>query len=65
MTIQAYLDEVKAIVEHFAVTHFVLEAKVEFDIRAGEQGYLIGLIHFSDHSVLHFREFLEDRKSVV
>lgn len=59
MTLQIYLDEVKEVVDRYAATHFVLEANVEFDIRPGEQGYLIGSIHFSDHSVLHFREFLD------
>jgi hypothetical protein len=57
--IQAYFDQIKALVNKYAVTHFVLDTKVSFEMRPGEQGYLTGSITFEDGSVLHFREFLD------
>ncbi len=63
--IQAYFDQVKALVNQYAVTHFVLEAKVSSEMRPGEQGYLTGSITFVDSSVLHFREYFDRIEGVV
>jgi len=63
--IQAYFNQIKAIVDQYAVTRFVLDANVSFETRPGEQGYLTGSITFVDSSVLHFREFLDAVKETV
>ena len=63
--IQAYFNQVKSIVDQYAVTRFVLDANVSFETRPGEQGYLTGSITFLDGSVLHFREFLDAVKETV
>jgi hypothetical protein len=63
--IQAYFDQIKAVVDQYAVTRFVLDANVSFETRPGEQGYLTGSITFVDGSVLHFREFLDAVKETV
>lgn len=63
--IQAYFSQIKAIVDQYAATHFVLDANVSFEMRPGEQGYLTGSIIFADGSALYFREFLDAIKDTV
>ncbi len=57
--IQNYFDRVKASIDQFTATAFVLDANVSFETRPGEQGYLVGSVTFVDGSVLHFAEFLD------
>jgi hypothetical protein len=52
--IQAYFNQIKALLDRYARAPFVLEATVMFDVRPGEQGYLTGSLTFSDGSVLYF-----------
>jgi len=63
--IQTYFAQVKAIVDQYAVTSFVLDAEVSFETRPGEQGYLTGSITFVDGSVLYFREYLDAFRGTV
>ena len=63
--IQAYFDQIKAIVDEYAGTSFVLDVNVGFEVRPGGQGYLSGSITFVDGSVLYFREFLDAVKGIV
>ena len=63
--IQTYFAQVKAIVDQYAVTSFVLDTEVSFETRPGEQGYLSGSITFVDGSVLYFREYLDAFKGTV
>jgi hypothetical protein len=63
--IQAYFNQIKVIVDQYAVTRFVLDANVSFETRPGDQGYLTGSITFVDGSVLYFREFLDAAKETV
>jgi len=63
--IQAYFNQVKAIVDPYAATSFVLDANVSFEVRPGGQGYLTGSIIFADGSALYFREFLDAVKDTV
>ena len=63
--IQAYFNQVKAIVDQYAATRFVLDANVSFEMRPGEQGYLTGSIIFADGSALYFREFLDAVRDAV
>jgi len=63
--IQAYFNQVKALVDQYAVTRFVLDANVSFEMRPGEQGYLTGSVIFLDGSALYFREFLDAVKDAV
>jgi hypothetical protein len=63
--IQAYFNQIKVIVDQYAVTRFVLDANVSFETRPGEQGYLTGSMTFMDGSVLYFREFLDAVKETV
>ncbi len=65
MTIQKYFDEIKDVIDRFSATHFVLDTTVNFDIRPGDQGYLKGLIYFSDNSTFHFKEFLDATDETV
>lgn len=57
--IDDYFAQIKATVDKYAATKFVLSASVNFDTRPGEQGYLTGSITFEDGSALHFREFID------
>jgi len=57
--IQVYFNQIKAIVDEYAIIPFVLDANVSFEIRPGAQGYLTGSITFVDSSTLHFKEFLD------
>ena len=59
MGIQTYFDQIKTQVDQYATTDFVLNVRVDFETRPGEQGYLVGLVTFADGSALHFREFLD------
>jgi hypothetical protein len=63
--IQAYFNQVKAIVDQYAATRLVLDANVGFEMRPGGQGYLTGSIIFADGSALYFREFLDVVKDTV
>ncbi len=57
--IPTYFAQIKALVDQYAATRFVLDAQVSFEERPGSQGYLAGSITFVDRSVLSFREFLD------
>ncbi len=59
MVIQTYFNQIKAGVDRYASTPFVLDAKLNFDLRPGEQGYLNGSIQFVDETTLHFKEFVD------
>jgi hypothetical protein len=59
MTIQVYFNHTKRLTEQYAATDAVLEVKVTFDTRPGEQGYLSGSMSFTDGSILYFREYLD------
>lgn len=63
--IRTYFAQVKAIVDQYAATSFVLDAEVSFEMRPGQQGYLTGSITFVDGSVLYFREFLDVSEGTV
>jgi hypothetical protein len=63
--IQAYFSQIKALVDRYAATRFVLDTSIRFEIRPGEQGYLTGSITFVDGSVLQFREFLDGVSGIV
>ncbi len=59
MLLQTYFNRIKAEVHRYAATRFVLDSKINFDLRAGEQGYLSGTIQFSNGSELHFKEYVD------
>ena len=40
--IQTYFTQIKRIIDQYAMTSFVLEAQLHFDMRPGDQGYLTG-----------------------
>jgi hypothetical protein len=42
--IEAYFDRIKALVDQYAATGFVLDANVSFETRPGGQGYLGWLV---------------------
>jgi len=63
--IQTYFARIKALVDEYAATSFVLDAKVSFETRPGDQGYLTGSIVFVDASALHFTEFLDAVQETV
>lgn len=63
--IQSYFDQIKASIDQYAATVFVLGANVNFETRPGEQGYVAGSVTFVDASVLHFTEFLDAFKGTV
>ena len=57
--IQDYFNLITIPVNKYASSGFVLDTKVNFDIRPGDQRYLSGAITFEDGSTLVFREFLD------
>jgi hypothetical protein len=57
--IPAYFAQIKALIDRYASTSFVLDSTVNFDIRPGQQGYLSGSVSFVDSSRLYFREYLD------
>jgi len=59
MLLQTYFNRIKAEVDRYATTRFVLDVKINFDSRPGDQGYMNGAIHLVDGSVLHFKEYVD------
>lgn len=59
MFLPTYFNRIKAEIDRYAATRFVLDAKINFDSRPGDQGYLNGTIHFVDGSALHFKEYVD------
>jgi hypothetical protein len=57
--IRAYFDQIKALIDRFAATPFVLDTQLHIETRQGDQGYTSGMITFMDGSQLHFREYLD------
>jgi hypothetical protein len=50
--IQTCFAQIKVIIDQYAATSFVLDAKVSFEARPGEQGYLSGSVTFADSSIM-------------
>ncbi|MCP4345630.1 MAG: hypothetical protein GY795_08895 [Desulfobacterales bacterium] len=63
--IQSYFEQIKTTVDQYSAISFVLETKVNFEIRPGGQGYLTGKISFADGSELHFTEYLDQDEDTV
>jgi hypothetical protein len=57
--IHVYFTQIKRIIDQYVVTSFVLETQIHFDMRPGDQGYLIGTLIFADDSKLHFSEYVD------
>jgi hypothetical protein len=57
--IQTYFAQIKRIIDQYAATSFVLEARLNIDIRPGDQGYLTSTLTFADDSKLHVSEYLD------
>lgn len=57
--IQRYFDALKQAVDSFAAAPFVLDVRMSFELRPGNQGYVVGALLFQDQSALHFREYLD------
>ena len=57
--IRAYFDQLKHVIDSYAAASFVLDAQVSFELRPGDQGFLLGSVLFLDQSLLHFREYLD------
>ena len=57
--IDAYLDHIKALLDHYVTTPFVLDSTCNLETRPGGQGHLSGSVTFIDGSKLNFSEFLD------
>ena len=57
--IQIYFDRLKRVIDRYAAAPFVLDARVSFELRPGDQGYVTGSVLFQDQSILFFREYLD------
>lgn len=62
---QSYFAQIKTLIDQYAATSFVLEARISFELRPGNQGYLVGSVTFLDNSILHFKEFLDKTGEVT
>jgi hypothetical protein len=63
--LEPYFTRLKAILDRYAATPFVLHVKFSFETRPGGQGYLSGSVIFQDGSALHFSEFLDTTPSAI
>jgi Family of unknown function (DUF6516) len=63
--IQTYFTQINRIIDKYATTSFVLEARIHFETRPGDQGYLTDTLIFVDDSKLHFSEFLDQTGEIV
>ena len=59
MLLQIYLNQIKALVEQYAIADFVLKAEATIEPRREEQSYLAGSVVFQDESTLYFKEYLD------
>lgn len=59
MLIQRYFNQIKDAVARYSATRFVIATKLDYDLRAGAQGLITGIIRFVDGSVLHFKEYID------
>ena len=57
--IQTYFGQIKKVVDRFTDLPFVLTLRVSFEVRPGDQGYIVGEVLFTDRSRLYFREYLD------
>ena len=57
--IQIYFAEIKAALDHYSKSNFVLESTINFETRPGNQGYVHGGLLFIDGSRFFFREYLD------
>ena len=57
--IQTYFAQIKSLIDQYAATSFVLEARLNVDMRPGDQGYLTCTLTFTDDSKLHVSEYLD------
>ena len=60
MTIQAYFNQIRILLDRYSKIDVVLDTKVSFDLRPGDQGYISGSVTFKDASIVYFREFLDE-----
>ncbi len=65
MVIQSYFNKIKATLDRYAIINYVLDSKADFEVRAGDQGYLYGSISFIDGSILYFKEFLDGANETI
>jgi hypothetical protein len=63
--IQAHFTQIKATIDEYARSAFVLDAAVNYETRPGDQGYLRGSITFIDETRLYFREYLDASGGMV
>lgn len=63
--IQEHFNEVKRVIDSYAAAPFVLDAQVSFELRPGNQGYVVGIVLFQDRSILYFREYLDSDAGFV
>lgn len=57
--IQTYFVEIKAALDQYSKSNFVLESTINFETRPGNQGYVHGSLLFIDGSRFFFREYLD------
>lgn len=59
MSLQQYIDQLQAAIAHLSTTSFVINTTLHTDLRAGDQAFVQGTVHFTDNSSLHFKEYLD------
>lgn len=59
MSLQQYIDQLQAVISHLSTTPFVINTTLNTDLRAGDQAFVQGAVHFTDNSALHFKEYLD------
>ena len=65
MGIEEYFSQIKVILDRYAAATFVVSANIAFDRRPGDQGFLSGVVQFTDGSALYFREYLDAANKIV
>ena len=65
MAIDSYFSEIKALLDRYAATTFVVSVNISFETRPGEQGFLVGSVEFTDGSRLYLREYLDAEGEIV
>ena len=59
MSLQQYIDQLQAAIAYLSTTSFVINTTLHTDLRAGDQAFVQGTVHFTDNSLLHFKESLD------
>ncbi len=65
MTIQKYIDEIKASLDRYANSFHIIDIELYLDLRIQQQGFVKGTVYFVNNTRLHFKEFVDASEGIL